>query len=102
MLSKVLVFNCTARMYQLSRNFLITTILKLELISFRILWIQLLEYCGFKLYPDVWRVRKNFQQTNFTMPTNMSSMKYALKSVPGLADIGVPHGDELISGFLAS
>ena len=42
-----------------------------------------------KLYPHVWRVMKNFQQTNFTMPTNMSSMKYALKSVPGLADVGV-------------
>ena len=24
----------------------------------------------------------------------MSSMKYALKIVPGLADFGVPHGDE--------
>ena len=23
----------------------------------------------------------------------MSSMKYALKSVPGLTDVGVPHGD---------
>ena len=29
---------------------------------------------------------------NFTMPNNISSMKYALKSVPGLADVGVPHG----------
>ena len=34
--------------------------------------------------------RKKFQITNFTMPNNMSSMKYALKSVPGIADIGVP------------
>ena len=32
--------------------------------------------------------------TYFTMPNNTSSMKYALKSVPGLADVGVPHGDE--------
>ena len=32
--------------------------------------------------------------TNFTMPNNSCSMKYALKSVPGLADDGVPHGDE--------
>ena len=28
-----------------------------------------------------------------TMPNNMSSMKYALKSVPGIADVGVLHGD---------
>ena len=27
------------------------------------------------------------------MPNYISSMKYALKSVPGLADVGVPHGD---------
>ena len=27
------------------------------------------------------------------MPNNSCSMKYALKSVPGLADVGVPHGD---------
>ena len=38
-------------------------------------------------------VRKKFQMTNFTIPNNTSSMKYALKSVPGLADVGVPHGD---------
>ena len=38
-------------------------------------------------------VRKKFQMTNFTMPNNSCSMKYALKSVPGLADVGVPHGD---------
>ena len=30
--------------------------------------------------------------TNFNMPNNVSSMKYALKSVPGLADVGVAHG----------
>ena len=39
-------------------------------------------------------VRKNVQMTTFTMPNNVSSMNYALKSVPGLADVGVPHGDE--------
>ena len=38
-------------------------------------------------------VWKNFQITNFTMPNIISSMKYALKSVPVLADVGVPHGD---------
>ena len=27
------------------------------------------------------------------MPNKMSSVKYALNSVPGLADVGVPHGD---------
>ena len=32
--------------------------------------------------------------TNLTMPNNFSSMKCALKSVPGIADVGVPHGDE--------
>ena len=31
--------------------------------------------------------------TNFDKPTNVSSMKYALKSILGLADVGVPHGD---------
>ena len=31
--------------------------------------------------------------TDLTMPNNFSFMKYAEKSVPGLADVGVPHGD---------
>ena len=31
--------------------------------------------------------------TNLTKPYNMSSMKYAPHLVPGLADVGVPHGD---------
>ena len=31
--------------------------------------------------------------TNDDMPNNVSSIKYALKSVPGLADVVVPHGD---------
>ena len=39
------------------------------------------------------RVWKKFQTTNFYIPNNVSSMKYALKSVPGLADVGVAHGD---------
>ena len=38
-------------------------------------------------------VRKRFHMTYFTMPNNSSSMKYALKSVLGLADVGVPYGD---------
>ena len=38
-------------------------------------------------------VRKKFQIINLTMPNNFYRMKYALKSVPGLADIGVPHVD---------
>ena len=45
--------------------------------------------------PPRWmgQVWKKFQMTNFIMPNNSCSMKYALKSVPGLADVGVPHGD---------
>ena len=39
------------------------------------------------------QVWKKFQMTNFTMLNNVSSMKYALISVSGLADVGVPHGD---------
>ena len=39
-------------------------------------------------------VRKKFQMTNLTMPNNISSMKYSLNSVPGLADVGVPNGVE--------
>ena len=39
-------------------------------------------------------VRKKFQMTNFTMPNIVSSMKYSLKPVPGLAEVGVPHGVE--------
>ena len=31
--------------------------------------------------------------SNFTMPNNTYSIKYALKSIPGVADVGVPHGD---------
>ena len=46
-----------------------------------------------ELQPDVQGVWKKFQMTNFTMPNYMSFMKYALKSVPGLADVGVPHRD---------
>ena len=38
-------------------------------------------------------VRKKFQIPNFTMPNSISSMKYALKPVPGPADVGVLHGD---------
>ena len=38
-------------------------------------------------------VRKKFQIINLTMPNNFYHMKYAQKSVPGLADVEVPHGD---------
>ena len=38
-------------------------------------------------------VWKKFQMTNLTVPNNICFMKYALKSVPGLPDVGVPHGD---------
>ena len=37
-------------------------------------------------------VRKKFKMTSFNMPNNSCSMKYALKSVPGIADVGVLHG----------
>ena len=39
-------------------------------------------------------VRKKNAMANFTMPTNMPTIKYALKSVPGFADVWVPHGVE--------
>ena len=32
--------------------------------------------------------------TYLTMPNNMYFMKYALRAVPGVADVGVPHGGE--------
>ena len=48
-----------------------------------------------ELHPDAWRGSgKKFQMTNFDKLINVSFMKYALTSVPGLADVGVPHGDE--------
>ena len=48
-----------------------------------------------ELHPDVWRGLEKFEITNCTTlnPNNIYSMKYALKSLPGLAGIGVPHGD---------
>ena len=47
-----------------------------------------------ELHQDVWReVWKKCHLTNFGMPNNVSFMKYALKSVLGLADVGIPHGD---------
>ena len=45
------------------------------------------------LHPDVWGPEK-IQMTNLTMPNNFSFIKYAEKSAPGLADVGVPRGDE--------
>ena len=48
-----------------------------------------------ELHPDGWRGSgKKFQMPNLAMPNNFSFMKCAEKSVPGLADVGVPHGDE--------
>ena len=38
------------------------------------------------------RASKKLKMTNLTIPNNMFSMKFALKSVPGLAAIGVLHG----------
>ena len=45
-----------------------------------------------ELHPDSEGVKKNFQMTS-VMPNIISSMKHALKSVPGLADVGIPYGD---------
>ena len=45
-----------------------------------------------ELHPDVWRESGKIQMTNLTMLNNISFMKYALKSIPGLANFGVPHG----------
>ena len=39
---------------------------------------------------EVW---EKFQMTYLTIHNNSCSLKYALKSVPGLADVGVPQGD---------
>ena len=39
-------------------------------------------------------VWKKFQMTNSNMPNNIYSIKCALQSVPGIADVRVPHGDE--------
>ena len=36
---------------------------------------------------------KKFRVTNFIMPNKNCSIKFALKSVLGLADVGVHHGD---------
>ena len=47
-----------------------------------------------ELHPDVWKVRKKFENTIFTVPNNTSFMNYSLKSVRGLADVGVLHGVE--------
>ena len=47
-------------------------------------------------------VMKKFQMTHFDMPNNISSIKYALKSVPGLADVGVLPGVEVFASFLAT
>ena len=46
-------------------------------------------------------VREKLKIANFTMPNNSCSMKYALESVPGLADVGVPHEDGDGPGTLA-
>ena len=34
---------------------------------------------------------KNFQTTDFNVPNKIFLMKHALKLVPALADVGVPH-----------
>ena len=39
-------------------------------------------------------VTKKFKITNLNMPNKIYLMNNALKSVPGLADVGVQHGVE--------
>ena len=39
--------------------------------------------------------QEKFQMTNLSIPNHSSLMKYALKTVPGVADVGNPHGDGL-------
>ena len=49
---------------------------------------------GPEIHPDVWwGPAKSFQMTNLTIPNNFSFMKHAEKLVPGLDDVGVPHGN---------
>ena len=47
-----------------------------------------------KLDPDDMRGLEKFQMTNFKMPNKTYSMKCALKSAPGMADVGIPNGVE--------
>ena len=48
-----------------------------------------------ELHPDVWSGQEKFQMTNFTLPNNISFMKCAPKSVPGLVLVGAPPGDRV-------
>ena len=48
---------------------------------------------GPRAHPRCLEGQEKYQMTNFDMPNNVSFMKYALKSVPGVADVGDPHGD---------
>ena len=56
-----------------------------------------------ELHPDVWRGQEKFQMTYLTMPNNIYSMKYSLKSVPVPPDVevlplAVPDQKLIISG----
>ena len=46
-----------------------------------------------ELHQDVWRDQEKFLMPNLTVLNNFCFMKYALLSIPGLADVGVLHGD---------
>ena len=46
-----------------------------------------------ELHPDVRRGQEKFQMTIPTMANNFSYIKYSLKPVPGLPDVGVLQGD---------
>ena len=47
-----------------------------------------------ELHPDVWGVWKKFQITDLTMPYKIYLMNFSPQPIPGVADIGVPHGGE--------
>ena len=47
-----------------------------------------------ELHPDVWGVWKKFQITDLTMPYKIYLMNFSLQPIPGVADVGDPHGGE--------
>ena len=46
------------------------------------------------LEPDVWWGPRNLEMAFYNIPINLSSVKYAQRTVPGVADAGVLHGGE--------
>ena len=44
--------------------------------------------------PDVWWGPRNLEMAFYNIPINLSFVKYAQRIVSGVADAGVPPGDE--------